>query len=134
MQGTLFSSLLSFMVVLTILSGCAASSEPCDKLLKRVCAAGGDSLCEQVRQQHASQADDAAAAKRCESLLEDPQRLGEMLDGLRAASLLNVSLSGDAKEGAETEGAEEAKGPVPTTAAPEVKPAAPAATASPDGS
>ena len=142
MSWSRVSSFPICLFVVAILGGCAASSDPCDKLLKRVCAAGGDTLCEQVREQHALRAEDPEATRKCASLLEDPTRLQQVLDGLRAAALLEVSLSGDAA--AEKPAAGEAatkevpKAPSVPAVKPKAKPAAPtakpAASASPDGS
>ena len=107
------------LILLPLLMASCSSSDPCELLLKRACAAGGEELCATLREQHRDRAGEPEAERACQDIVDSPQRFAEVLDGLRAAAALKVSLKAapaepEAGESDEAPGGSAVKKPTPT--------------------
>ena len=104
-------SVVCVLVLTHVLYGCSEQGPACDVLAERLCAASDEAFCKVVTQQAAEKLNDVAKQDECRAVLDDSDKLREVLDGVKAATRfqLNAEKPTEAKKPAKAKKASGAK-------------------------
>ena len=119
----------SLLVLASLSVGCTDPPPPCDTLAEHLCAVSDEAFCATLTTKAKDQLNDSAKQDECRAVLEDTEKLREVLDGVKAATRFELKAEeprpakkakkakkGEkAKQAKQAQKAEKAKAKVPTT-------------------